>query len=182
MVDVEVVEPDDTFDLDEEEQECVQFLTTGGLRCQIRGVWYRLKRPDLGELRELHESYEAIADELAPFAEEQARLSRDLQAKLTSIRTKADALAESPSPQADTEALAAELVQVQRQQKKALLEVQNRALGMREQWWREVFKTLKVKGNPNPKVPAQMPTWVGDQDMGVKVIEHWMRVPLGRGK
>lgn len=174
MVDIEVVEPDESWGITDEEREVFQFVTTGGLRIQIQGVWYRYRRPLFGELSELQTGLQVIGDELTSMTNVLAERAADLAEK-------AKALEASTNQEVDTAAFMAETSNVRRDQEKTRAEAEARGAELYEQWWRQVLKKLRPK-QLDQKMPPQMPSWVVDRGLPPQVVKHWIKVPLDRGR
>lgn len=187
LVDAADLTPDD---LPDDEREEIQWLTTGGMRFRTDGVWHRLRRPNMGELRKLHEALETLKDDASTWIEqsrqEADRLAHEVREVAREIRQVApNTMATDASEEEQAAAveqmndLTVRLAKLQREQQRSIHQAKMYTWDFGEKWWRTVMKTLRPKDGP--PVPKQLPTWVGDAELPGQAIEHWMRVPLGRG-
>jgi hypothetical protein len=167
----ELAEPED-----DEDEEQVIFVRNGWLRVVIAGEQHKLRRPFVGELRDLEASAEADTEVLQV---EQRLMSARAEKALTRAREigeEAQAIDEGDPRRSELDAEAARLaVEVGGLTQKLV----HKAMELREAWWIEVFKTLTP---PNHPTPEQMPSWVGDADVQQQVIQHWRAVPLVSGR
>lgn len=160
---------------DEAEEEVI-FVRNGWLRVVIAGQKCKLRRPFLGELRGLEASMETDTEVLEA---EQKRIHEQAEVALTRAREIGEQAAgmaqDDPAKVALDEEAASLAVEISRLSRALVL----RAYELREAWWVEVFKSLTPPGHD---VPDEMPSWVGDADLQVRVVQHWRAVPLASGR
>lgn len=120
-----------------------------------------LRRPLIGELRDLLESLENSNDQ-----------AHDVLLDIPPLPSRPPRDAEPAVKEAYRQERAESRVAAQ----KALAE----ADALRGSWMRKVVETLGDK--PWPDLPiAELPTWVASIDVAVALTKHWQAVPLGRG-
>jgi hypothetical protein len=166
----EMAEPEDD-ELDEE----IVFVRNGWIRVTIAGQLHKLRRPFLGELRDLDLSREADQEVLNEKNKELRDKTDLLLVRAREIEDLANE--ENIDPQRKT-ALDVEATQLALRANTESRALVREAHAIRAAWWEQVFKVLTP---PSYEVPEQMPAWIGDVSLQVRAIEHWQTVPLGRG-
>lgn len=168
-----LAEPDE-----DEVSDDLVFVRNGWLRVTVNGNQHKLRRPFLGELRDLELSREADVESL----QERQRALRDvtdgLMQRAREIETEAKSLnGEHPERKQalDLEATGLGLT-AQKESRKLVREAQD----LRAKWWEQVFKTLTPPGHTKPN-KNHYPAWVGDATVQQRVIEHWQASPLAPG-
>lgn len=196
----QVVEPDE----DETGDEIV-FVRNGWVRITIAGVLYKLRRPFLGELRDLEATMDHGNEELRRLADKMRDVEHSEQALADANAAEARELDRPPEltdkdwrvilklSDRDREELAAlhsrQLATRRNQLNEAntalmlrlqerLREVTRTDRQLREGWWAQAFKLLTPPGHPEP---PQMPSWVGNAVLQNQIIQHWQSNPLALG-
>lgn len=168
-----LVEPDE-----DEVSDDLVFVKNGWLRVTVNGNLCKLRRPFLGELRDLELSREADVELLQARQREMRAATDALLERARAIEVEAKALnGEQPERKQALDLEATELgVTAQRESRKLIREAQD----LRAKWWEQVFKTLTPPGHTKPN-KNHYPAWVGDATVQQRVIEHWQASPLARG-
>jgi hypothetical protein len=167
--------------VDPEEDEVsddLVFVKNGWLRVTVNGSQCKLRRPFLGELRDLELSRETDVEALQ-VRQREMRLTTDaLLERARAIEVEARALnGEHPERKQALDLEATELgLTAQKESRKLIREAQD----LRAKWWEQVFKTLTPPGHAKPN-KNHYPAWVGDATVQQRVIEHWQASPLARG-
>jgi hypothetical protein len=164
-----VVEPEEGEEGDE------LLLVRGGyIRYRVEGRRYTLRRPKLGQLRELEAQIDHAQEELKSLAE------RMREADETDSAT-----AEAIDEEIKAGVTPARKRELDRQSTQLSLNLQDRmqevirmGRDLREDWWRQVFTMLSPEGQDPPD---DMPAWVGNAATQGYVIAHWQSDPLARG-
>ena len=148
----------------------LHLVRTGWVRFVMNGERVRLRRPFMGELRDLRLALEDVQDQIGEAAE-------DVQLVGAEIMEKSQAL------EKDESLTPAQVVKARRKlQRESTVkgrELTDLAEGLRVGWWELVFKTLDVDA---AKHTVQFPAWIVDPNLPGTVIQHWRDVPLARGK
>lgn len=165
-----LAEPEED-ELDEE----IVFVRNGWIRVTIAGQRHKLRRPFLGELRDLDLSREADQEVLNQKNQELRERTDELLVRAREIEGLANAEDVDPQRKADLDVEATQLALRANVDSRALI---RDAHAIRAAWWEQVFKVLTP---PGYEVPEQMPAWIGDISLQVRAVEHWQMVPLGRG-
>jgi hypothetical protein len=165
-----LVDPDDDEPGDE-----ILFVRNGWIRVTIAGVLYKLRRPFLGELRDLEAAIDAGAEELKALAEDLKVRERADQARADEIRAERDVEGVAPARIAELDDAATELALALQAR---FVEVHKKSRDLRAEWWRQAFEMLTPPGH---EPPTSMPAWVGDVALQNQVITHWQSNPLARG-
>lgn len=169
--------PQDLAEPEEDELgDDLVFVRNGWLRVVLAGETFKLRRPFLGELRDLELSCEADIETLTELSREMHRQTDEYLQRAREIETEAkDLNGEQPDLK---RALDRETSELTLGATKLSRGVVRTAQDLRAKWWTQVFKTLTPPGSSEP---AQLPSWVGDATLQQRVIEHWRSFPLGRG-
>lgn len=170
---IDLVEPDD-----DEAGDLIQFVKNGWIRYTIAGVAYKLRRPFLGELRQLEASKEAGIDDLDESNKTELTDAEKDMEKAKKLQKDAQALTDSTEDQRKKLRLdkqASDLARKAMKRQQLLIE---RTDEFRVNWWAEVFKTLTPPGN---SVPTDVPAWVTDPMLMEQVLAHWRTAPLAYG-
>lgn len=165
-----LAEPEDD-ELDEE----IVFVRNGWIRVTIAGQLHKLRRPFLGELRDLDLSREADQEVLNQKNKELRERTDTLLVRAREIESLANEEDVDPQRKADLDVEATQLALQANVDSRALV---RDAHAIRAAWWEQVFKVLTP---PGYEVPEQMPAWIGDISLQVRAVEHWQMVPLGHG-
>lgn len=166
----ELAEPDED-ELDEE----IVFVRNGWIRVTIAGRLHKLRRPFLGELRDLDLSREADQEVLNQKNRELREQTDELLEQAQAIEAQANAPDVEPKRATELNAEATQLALKAHTASRALVREAHRT---RAAWWEQVFQTLTP---PGYQPPENMPAWIGDAALQQRVIDHWQMVPLGRG-
>lgn len=160
---------------DDEAGDAIVFVRNGWIRFTIAGVMYKLRRPFLGELRQL----EGILDHAS---EELKLLAEDMRERETADRETADRIKTEVEAGDVSEVRRAELddeaTQLAVNLQVRMLEVSRKGRDLREQWYLAAFEMLTPPGHTSP---PSMPAWVGDAQMQAQIIMHWQSAPLAPG-
>lgn len=166
----ELAEPDDD-ELDEE----IVFVRNGWIRVTLAGRLHKLRRPWLGELRDLDLSREADQEVLNEKNKELRERTDMLLVRAREIEGLANEEGIDPQRKTDLDIEATQLALRANVDSRALI---REAHAIRAAWWEQVFKVLTP---PGYETPEQMPAWIGDVSLQARAVEHWQMVPLGRG-
>jgi len=167
-VPVVVTDPEDDEDAGDE----LQLAKNGWVRFRVNGERYRLRRPFLGELRDLRLALEDVQDQIGEAAE-------DVQLIATEMMEKSQALEKDES--ATPAAVVKGRRKMQRESTAKGRELTLLAETLRIGWWERVFATLDVD-KANHTDPVDLPAWIVDTNLPGQVLQHWRDVPLARGK
>jgi hypothetical protein len=157
-----------------------QLYATGGASVKIDGKVYRLRRPDMGQIRKLRGALAATADSIR-YQSEASQLAQ-LKRQAGDEKLSADLerlVAMDPKPEdyeAQLDAIFAqrrELGDADRQAGRGLTNAIDDAYS---EWWRLVFETLTLSG-----IPERWPSWAGDAISAQQIMQHWRENPLARG-
>lgn len=154
------------------------FVRNGWLRITVNGKEHKLRRPFLGELRDLELARETDTEALRQRQQEMRQTTDALLQRAQAIEVEARALnGEEPERKRALDLEATDLgLSAQRESQKLIREAQDR----RAKWWELVFKALTPPGHGKPS-KNHYPAWVGDATVQQRVIEHWQASPLVRG-
>lgn len=172
---LDALRPDLADPEDDELDEEIVFVRNGWIRITIAGSLHKLRRPFLGELRELDLSREADQEVLNQKNQELREETDVLLARAKEIETQANE--EGIEPQRASE-LNIEATKLALRAHTASRAIVREAQRVRAAWWAQAFEMLTP---PGYKAPADMPAWIGDVALQQRAIEHWQMVPLGRG-
>lgn len=170
----EAVDPDKDAG---EPDDGVQMVKNGMVRLFIGDDVWRLRAPDVGDLKVLRLAQEGYEDELD---------EANLEMKRVAHKSRAAAVEANAMPEGieRDEAIAAANKAAKIQSRKVMAMADD----LRIKWYRLVFQTLNVDRVPNargPKttgrVPDEFPGWATNADLATRLVEHWRTVPLGRG-
>ena len=164
---------------DDEQDPDGQWTTyaTGGASVKIGGKVYRIRRPDMGQLRKLREALQAAADSIRVQADDNQREQLKRQARIDRLNAEVDAL-DNQAPGYDAE------VDRRFDERRAIAE-EDLAAGRQTldhvdaaylEWWQQVFQTLTLTG-----VPDRWPSWAADAMACQAIMAHWRDNPLARG-
>lgn len=170
--DVVLAEPDE-----DELGDDLVFVRNGWLRVMVAGEVYKLRRPFLGELRDLELSRETDNETLVAANKEMREKTSELLKRAHEIEIEARGL-NGGNPERKSE-LDHEATQFAFEATRLSRQVIRQAQDLRAGWWEQVFQTLAPPGRK--RVPKQLPSWVGDGQLQQRVIEHWQSSPLARG-
>lgn len=150
------------------DDESDDFATFGAgwAKCTIDGHEYKLRRPFIGELRDLRTALEAVEDEIAVARQ---KLERNTEQITQAIVATADEPLEKRQTRQE---------ELRLQSRESNHEVLETADSGRLGWWTTVFETLGVS---RPPVPPDWPAWMLDPDGPSKLVNHWRDSPLARG-
>lgn len=154
------------------------FVRNGWLRVTVNGTECKLRRPFLGELRDLElaretdtEALQALQAEMRDKTDQLLERARAIEAEATSLN------GEDPQRKQVLDVEATQLgMTAQKESRRLIREAQDR----RARWWELVFKALTPPGHTKPN-KNHYPAWVGDPTVQQRVIEHWQASPLARG-
>lgn len=163
---LEPVEPSEA-----EPEEGLQFVRTGWVRFRWDGRVLRLRRPFLGELRELRLALEDLSDEIAERSEE-------IQAEGLRLAAEAEALEERGLAPAEA---FEERAKIRTRSKQLARELTGFAEDRRLEWWARAFELLAVNEAEVPADAGELPAYLLDNALPHRVLEHWRAVPLARG-
>lgn len=132
----------------------------------------RVRRPFLGELKDIRLDLEAIQDELAVTA---ATVSAEGQA----MREEATALAEKlGSGEVTLEEHAEQLADIRRRDRDTARRMDDQREAKMLGWWSKIFGVLAL--DEVPDVMAY-PAWILDARLPGRVLNHWRQIPSGPG-
>lgn len=167
---------------DDEPEGQWQLYATGGASVKIDGKVYRLRRPDMGQIRKLRGALAGTADSIRYRSEasQLAQLKRQAaEEKLSADLDRLVAMDPKPKPEdyeAQLDAIFAErreLDDADRAAGRALTDAIDDAYS---EWWHLVFETLTLSG-----IPDRWPSWAGDAISAQQIMQHWRDNPLARG-
>lgn len=152
---------------DDEPDERVELVRTGLVRAYVFDGHelkrYRLRRPFFGELKNIRLAHERVEDEIA---DDRVRV----EAIARSIITEAKAADDSGISEDETAEVVARLREKSRDAARALIEQADK---LRVEWWEKVFEIVSLDGTPE-----QMPGWVVDPTLPVRLMAHWRAAPF----
>jgi len=169
------------------DDDSMETYGAGWAKAVVDGTTYRLRRPFMGEMRDLRLALEGLTDEVTLHTERSESARRRLQRIEARARTQlqaAQAKVMDGDEDAPTEDQIAELEdqlmdQVHntrtedRQAGRTLIQI---ADDNRARWWTDVFTVLGLDG-----VPPQWPSWFADPDGPHRMMQHWRQSPLAHG-
>lgn len=171
---VDLAEPED-----DELGDDLVFVRNGWLRVTIAGETYKLRRPFLGELRDLELSREADIETLTELSKEMHKKTDEMQRRGAEIQAEARSLNGGDPDRKRT--LDQEASHMALEASRLSREVVRKAQDLRAKWWEQTFETLTPPPKRRRPKPEQLPSWVGDANLQQRVIEHWQSSPLARG-
>jgi hypothetical protein len=159
----------------------------GWAKATVDGTTYRLRRPFMGEMRDLRLALEGLTDEVTLHTERSESMRRRLQRIEARARTELQA-AQSKVLAGDDDAPTED--QIAALEDRLMDEVHNTRAKDREagrtlvqiaddnraRWWTDVFTVLGLDG-----VPPQWPAWFADPDGPHRMMTHWRQNPLAHG-
>lgn len=160
----DLAEPDD----DDPEGDRVDWVRTGMVRLWIGGKRYRLRRPFLGELRDLDLALENALEDIND-------RNMDARIKADDLGERADKIDADKRMTAKTRA--AKVRELRAEDKAIAREVTQYREDTLIAWWTQVFDKLLVETTPPPDLPA----WLANMALPQRALQHWRSVPLGRG-
>jgi len=143
----------------------VELTRTGWVRMTIGDRRYRLRRPMLGEIRDIRMSLEDMSDEIVA-------LSTDALTASQALKAEQQSLAEAD----DTPDRNAQLIDLRRRDREAARALDAKTEQIRVDWWASVFAKLSPDG-----LPTEWPSWIVNPDLPGTVMRHWRAVPLAPG-
>lgn len=172
---LEALRPDLAEPEEDEFDEEIVFVRNGWIRVTIAGQLHKLRRPFLGELRDLDLSRESDQEALNQKNAEMRKRTDVLMARAREIEAEANQDDITPQRKTELDAEATHLAVQANTESRAMIREAN---ATRAAWWEQVFQVLTP---PGYKPPEQLPAWIGDVVLQQRVISHWQTVPLGRG-
>ncbi len=168
---------DDLAEPEEDEGDSLVFVRNGWIRFTIAGKPYKLRRPFLGELRDLEVAWETDQEALT-MGHNQLKLdSQELLDEAAKLEAEAAEIEGQTRRKIELDIEASHLALKASAESRKL---QRKAQDLRAEWWAQVFKLL----TPHPQDPPpadQVPSWVANIDLQQRAIAHWQSAPLGRG-
>lgn len=156
---------------DGEGNDSVQLVRTGWVRFRFGETTVRLRRPFLGELRDLRMALEDTSDNISEQAEEAQLIAMEL-------------ITEGERIDGDESIELADRVRQRRALTRRSTEGARKLNLFREQamvgWIRLAAERLSVDGELPPD--EELPSWFIDPRLPATLLEHWRNVPLGRGR
>lgn len=163
------------------EDDDVKLYGAGWVRVIVDGKDYRLRRPLVGELKDLRLSLERLTDEITEKSE--ANYTWQLRADRRHRQLNELLLKLPEDPDLTDDEFEAKVTEWRGEQQRLRLDSRNKGRDLttfaderRMAWWSEVFEVLGVDGPP-PQWPAFFVDFMGP----MKVTEHWRQNPLARG-
>ena len=158
---------------DEDEGDELQLAKNGWVRFRVNGERVRLRRPFLGELRDLRLALEDVQDQIGEAAEDVQLVGAEIVEKSVALEK-------------DESLTAAQVVKARRKLSREST-AKGRALTLmaetlRIQWWERVFAALDVDKAKHADPIVELPAWIVDPNLPGTVMQHWRDVPLARGK
>jgi hypothetical protein len=169
------------------DDDSMETYGAGWAKAQINGATYRLRRPFMGEMRDLRLALEGLTDEVTLHTERSESARRRLQRIEARARTELQAAqakvlagdADAPTEDQIAELedrLMGEVHNTRAEDRKAGRTLVQIADDNRARWWTDVFTVLGLDG-----VPPQWPAWFADPDGPHRMMTHWRQNPLARG-
>jgi len=151
----------------------LEFVTNGIIRFHFsEGKTVRVRRPFLGELKEIRLALQDAQDELAGLAASVTAEGRDLQAEATALSDRLQA------KEVSNEDHAQELAEIRARDRSSAQKMdaarEEQTLG----WWALVFSTLALDDVPDA---MHYPAWILDPGLPNRCLNHWRSVPSGPG-
>jgi hypothetical protein len=161
-----------------------QLYSSGGASVKIDGRVYRLRRPDMGQIKVLREALASAADTIrheSDAGEIVRRLNKAQTDRINAELTELEADNQAEGYAEKITALVNELQEVSDRDLKRGREITNLVDEQYQGWWKFAFETLCFPGSDGVRVPERWPSWVADATAVQQIMQHWRSNPLARG-
>jgi hypothetical protein len=154
-----------------------QLYATGGASVKVDGKTYRLRRPSMGQIKELRDALASVADAIRQQSDEAQIIQRLNQATGERLHEEIEQLDQkAPDFESELRRLHGEAKALADQNLTVGRELTNLVDESYWSWWRQVFQLLSFNG-----CPETWPSWAADATAPNQIMQHWRSNPLARG-